>query len=88
MNLSMHRPIRRDEMIIEPGGTVRSLGMAADSTSNPCNDCNKREWCIEKRAACEAYRSYTWKHYAKAEELAMLPRVPSKAIFNQIYRGE
>ena len=87
MNLSMHRPIRRWEMVREFEGTVRGCGMADDSKIMPCNDCNKRAWCAAKQAACEAYRAYTWKHYAKAEELAVIPRIPSKAIFNRIYRS-
>ncbi len=84
----MHRPIRRDEMIIEPGGTVRSLGMAADATTNPCNDCDRRKGCIANRTACEAFGAYTWKHYAKAEELDALSHIPTREIFNKIYRGE
>jgi len=84
----MHRPIRRSEMVREFEGSVRGCGMADDSKIMPCNDCNKRAWCTAKQAACEAYRAYTWKHYVKAEELAGIPRIPSKAIFNRIYRGE
>lgn len=84
----MHRPIRRDEMIIEAGGSVRSLGMAADSRTNPCNGCDRKNECMANNMACEAYSWYTWKHYAKPAELDSLPRNPTKALFDKIYRGE
>ena len=85
MKMSMHRPIRSEEMIHPPYASGKGCDRYKNVATLPCNRCEKRKYCEDNQVACEAYKHYSTEKYAKAETLDALPHIPSRKIYNTIY---
>ena len=85
MNMSMHRYIRREEMIEPIYAPSKGCDRYKNVATLPCNRCDKRKYCEENQVACAAYKHYSKEKYARVEAIDVLPHIPSKKIYNTIY---